>query len=70
MHVTAPEGLLTFRSKDAKGVWVEKLCDYVIACSNSLKGNVSQMKVVEDWPHKAATIVAERGKMRQEWNEQ
>ena len=34
--------------QNAKGVWVEKVCDYVSAC-NSLKGNLSQMKVVEDF---------------------
>ena len=37
MHVIAPEGVSTCRSKNAKGVWVEKVYDYVIAC-NSLKG--------------------------------
>ena len=38
-----------------------------------LKGKISQMKVVEDFesrPHKAVTFVVERGKERQEWNEQ
>ena len=46
--------------------------DYVIACS-SLKGKNSDMKVIEDFesrPHKAVTFVVERGKERQEWNEQ
>ena len=37
MHVTAPEGVSTCRSKNAKGEWVEKVYDCVIAC-NSLKG--------------------------------
>ena len=37
MHVIAPEGVSTCRSKNAKGEWVEKVYDYVIACS-SLKG--------------------------------
>ena len=44
----------------------------VIACS-SLKGTISQMKVVDDFesrPHKAVTFVVERGKERQEWREQ
>ena len=58
--------------KNAKGEWVEKVYDYVIACS-SLKGKISDMKVMEDFesrPHSAVTIVVERGKARQEWNEQ
>ena len=37
MHVIAPEGESTCRSKNAKGEWVEKVYDIVIAC-NSLKG--------------------------------
>ena len=72
MHVIAPEGVSTCRSKNAKGEWVEKVYDYVIAC-NSLKGKISQMQVVEDLksrPHKAVTFVVERRKERQEWNEQ
>ena len=72
MHVIAPEGVSTCRSKNAKGECVEKVYDYVIAC-NSLKGKISQMNVVEDVesrPHKAVTFVVERGKGRQEWNEQ
>ena len=58
--------------KNAKGVWVEKVYDYVIAC-NRLKGKISKMKVIEDSesrPHKAITFVVERGKERQEWSEQ
>ena len=72
MHVTAPEGVSTCRSKNVKGEWVEKVCDYVIACSD-LKGKISHMKVVKDFesrPHKAVTFLVERGKERQEWNEQ
>ena len=37
------------------------------------QGKISQMHVVEDFesmPHKAVTFVIERGKERQEWNEQ
>ena len=43
-----------------------------IAC-DSLKGKISNMKVIEDFesrPHKAVTFVVERGKERQEWSEQ
>ena len=72
MHVNAPAGVSTCRSKNAEGEWVEKVHDYVIACS-SLKENKTDMKVMEDFesrPHKAVTSVVERGKERQEWNEQ
>ena len=72
MHVIAPEGLSTCKSKSAKGEWVEKVYDYVIACS-SLKGIISDMQVIEDFesrPYKAVTFMVERGKERQEWNEQ
>ena len=72
MHVTVPDGVSTCRSKSAKGEWVEKVYDYVIAC-NRPKGKISQMKVVEDFesrPHKAVSFVVERGKEIQEWNEQ
>ena len=58
MHVIAPEGVSTCRSKNAKGKWVEKVYDYVKACS-SLKRKNSDMKVMEDFesrPHKAVTI--------------
>ena len=43
---------------------MEKVYDYVIAC-NSLKGKISQMKVVEDFesrPHKAVTFVVRKRK--------
>ena len=54
MHVTAPAGVSTCRSKNAKGELVEMVYDCVIACS-SLKGKISDMKVIEDFesrPHK------------------
>ena len=60
----APEGVSTCRSRSAKGEWVEKVFDYVIACS-SLKGRISDMQVIEDFesrPHKAVTFVVERRK--------
>ena len=60
------------RSNNAKGEWVEKVYDYVIAC-NSLKGKNSQMKVVEDTessPHKAVSFVVRREKEMKEWNQQ
>ena len=72
MHVIAPEGVSTCRSRSAKGEWVEKVYDYVIA-SSSLKGRISDTQVIEDFeprPHKAVTFIVERGKERQEWNEQ
>ena len=62
----------TCRSKGAKGERIEKVYDYVIACS-SPKGKISQMEVVEDFesrPHKAASFLVERDKETQEWNEQ
>ena len=64
MHVIAPEGVSTCRSKKCKGEWVEKVYDYVIAC-NSQKGKISKKKVIEDFesrPHKAVTFVVERGR--------
>ena len=72
VHVIAPEGVSTCRSKNAKGELVEKVYDYAKACS-SQKGEISDMKVIEDFesrPHKAVTFVVERGKEKQEWNEQ
>ena len=72
MHVIAPEGVSTCRSKNAKGEWVEKVYDYVIACSG-LKGKISDMEVIEDFesrPHKAVAFAVERGKEKQEWNQQ
>ena len=48
MYVMAPEGVSTCRSRGAKGKWVEKVYDCVIACS-SLKGRISDMQVIEDF---------------------
>ena len=45
----------TCRSKGPKGEWIERTNDEVIA-SGSLKGNILQMEVVEDFesrPHEA-----------------
>ena len=53
--VIAPARVSTCRSKNAKGEWVEKVYDYVKACS-SVK--ISDMQVKEDFesrPHKAVT---------------
>ena len=72
MHVVAAEKASTCRSKGTKAEWIEKVYDYVFACS-SLKGKISQMEVVEDFvsrPHKAVSFLDERGKELQEWNEQ
>ena len=69
-HVVAPKEGSTCRSKGTKGEWIERTYDYLIA-SGSLKGEVSQMDVVEDFdsrPHKAMSFVRE--KEIQEWNEQ
>ena len=70
MHVLVRAGVSTCRSKNAKEEWVGKVCDDVIVCS-SLKGRISDMKVIEDFesrPHKAVTFVVERRKERQETN--
>ena len=72
MHVIAPAGVSTCRSKNAKGEWVEKVYDYVIACS-SPKGQISDMKVIQDFqsrPHKSVCCMIKIGQARQEWNEQ
>ena len=64
MHVIAPEGVSTCRSKNVKGDWVEKVYDCVIACS-SPEGNFSDMQVIEDFesrPHNAVIFVVEKGK--------
>ena len=66
MHVIAAEGVSTCRSKNAKGEWVEKVYDYVIACS-SQRGRISDTKVIEDFesrPHNAVTCVVEKGNER------
>ena len=60
--MTAPEGVSTCRSRSAKGEWVEKVFDSVIAGS-SLKGRISDMQVTEDFEsNKAVTLVVERRK--------
>ena len=62
MHVIAPAGVSTCRSKNAKGERVEKVYDSVKACS-SLKGKISDMQVIEDFesrPHKAVTFIVEK----------
>ena len=62
----------TCRSKGSKGERNEITSDYVIAC-NSLKGNIAQMEVVEDFesrPPKAVSFTVERETEIQEWNEQ
>ena len=61
MHAVAPKEVSTCRSKGSKGEWTERTYDFVIAC-NSLKGNISQMKVVGDVdrPHKPVSFVVER----------
>ena len=48
MHVVAPKEASTCKSKGPKGEWIEKTYDSVIA-SGSLKGQISQMEVVEDF---------------------
>ena len=53
MHVVALEKASTCRSNGAKGEWIEKVYDYVVAC-HSLKGKISQMEVVEDFGSEAA----------------
>ena len=60
--MTAPEGVSTCRSRSAKGEWVEKVFDHVIAGS-SLKGRISDMQVIEDFESNSK-------EERQEWNEQ
>ena len=66
MYVMAPEGVSTCRSRSVKGERVEKVYDYVRACS-CLNGRISDIQVVEDFgsrPHKAVTFVVQRGKER------
>ena len=62
MHVIAPEGVSTCTR-------------YMIVSQPAVaqKGQYSDMKVIEDFesrPHKVVTFIVERGKERQEWNEQ
>ena len=66
MHVIAPEETSTCRSRDLNGEWIEKTYDYVIECG-TLKGEISQMKVVEDFDsrqHKAVSFVVDRERRR------
>ena len=70
MHVVAPKGQSTCRSKSPKGEQIERTNDYVIA-SGCLKGKILQMEVVEDFesrPHKAVSFVVEREKEIREWS--
>ena len=48
MHVVVPKEESMCRSQGPKEVWIERTYDYVVA-SGSLKGNISQMEVVEDF---------------------
>ena len=51
---------------------MEKVHDYVIPCG-SPKGRTSDTKVIDVFqsrPHRAVTFAVEKGKQRQEWNEQ
>ena len=66
MHEIAPERVSTCRSKHAKGEWMEKVYDYVVACSG-LKGRISEMKVTEDFesrPHKVVTFIVKSCRRR------
>ena len=72
MHVIAPEGVSTCRSKIAKGEWVEKVKIMSQPAKVAQRGKFS-MKVIEDFasrPHDAvrSAFVVER-KERQDWNE-
>ena len=69
MLVVAPEKASTCRPEGVQREWIEKVYDYVVEC-NSLKGNVSQMEVVEDFesrPRKAVSFLVEKERRRQ-WN--
>ena len=72
MHVVAPKGVSTCRSKGPEDVWIERTYDYVVA-SGSLKGKILLMEVVEDFEsraHKTVTFVVRREKEMKELNEQ
>ena len=72
IHMVAPKGVSTCRSKGPKDVWIERTYDYVVA-SGSLKGKILQMQVVEDFesrPHKAVSFVVRRENEIKEWSEQ
>ena len=65
MHVVDSKGASTCRSKGPKDVWIERTYGCVVA-SGSLRGNISQMEVVEDFesrPHNAVSFVV-RGEKR------
>ena len=60
------------RDNVSSGDLMERTYGYVIA-SRSLKGEIKQMQVAEDFasrPHKAITFVVEREKENQEWRDQ
>ena len=64
MHVVAWEKASTCRSKGTRREWIEKVCDYVIACQ-SLKGKNSKMEVVEDFEprhHKSGILFGRKRK--------
>ena len=66
MHVVVPETASTCRSNGAKGEWIEKVYDYVIAW-NSPKEKISQSEAVEDFesrPHKAVSLWKEKRRCR------
>ena len=72
MFIEAPQGVSTCRSEGPKGELIEGTYDHVIS-SQSLKGKITLMDVVEDFelrPHKAVSSVVERDKEVQEWNGQ
>ena len=72
MFTVAPKEASTCRSKGPQGEWIERTCDYVIA-SHSLRGEIAQMEVMEDFesrPHNAVSFVVERNMEVQEWIEQ
>ena len=72
MVTEAPKEASTCRSKGPDSEFIERAYDYVTA-SQSLKGKLTQMVVVEDLesrPHRAVSFVVEREKEVQEWNEQ
>ena len=64
MHLAAPKGLSTCRSKGPKELWIERTYDYVVA-SGSLKGKIVQMEVVEDFESRPHEAVSHVGKKRE-----
>ena len=72
MHVVAPKGASTCRSKGPKDVWIERTFDYVVA-RGSFKGKISPVEVVEDFEsrrHRAVSFAIRREKEMKEWSEQ